>query len=230
MNRLPLPDAAAEAGRAHLARALGELPTAEPATDTWAAIASQLATDQVIAQSLPQLPTHEPADDTWLHMAARLDQPATTAKLVVTLPQPRRRPRRIWQLSLAASVLLLLAVGLAWLARPARAPLAVATPPPVAAPVSALPALPALPPAPSAEPLDEQGEAFIEAHCSSLPQVCQSGEFQQLRAQLTDLQQQEQRLRTQTQRGASPQLEQQQVQVTIRKATVTRELIHLLIT
>jgi len=98
------------------------------------------------------------------------------------------------------------------------------------APVTAVPALPALPPAPSADPLDTEGEAFIDAHCSSLPQVCQSGEFRHLRAQLTDLQKQEQLLRTQTQRGATPQLEQQQVQVTIRKATVTRELIHLLIT
>jgi len=228
MNRLPLPDADAEAGRAHLARALGELPTAEPAADTWAAIASQLTADQAIARALPQLPTHEPADDTWLHVAARLNQLATPARLA-PLPQPPRR-RRTWQLSLAASVLLLLAVGLAWLARPAHAPLATATPPPAVAPVAVLPALPALLPASSTEPLDDQGEAFIEAHCSSLPQVCQSGEFQQLRAQLTALQQQEQQLRAQTQRGASPQLEQQQVQVTIRKATVTRELIHLLIT
>jgi hypothetical protein len=98
----------------------------------------------------------------------------------------------------------------------------------VAAPV--LPVLPALPPALAADPLDAAGEEFIEAHCSSLPQVCQSGEFRQLRAQLTALQQQEQHLRTQAQRrGATPQLVQQQVQVTIRKATVTRELIHLLI-
>jgi hypothetical protein len=227
MNRLPLPDADAETGRAHLARALGELPTVEPAADTWAAITSQLAADEAIAHTLPQLPAHEPADDTWLHIAARLDQLAAPARLTQL---PQRRPRRSWQLRLAASVLLLLAVGLAWLTRPARAPLASATPLPVAAPVAAVPAMPALPPAPGAEPLDEQGEAFIEAHCSSLPQVCQSGEFQQLRAQLTDLQRQEQKLRAQTRRGASPQLEQQQVQVTIRKATVTRELIHLLIT
>lgn len=224
MSLPPTPDA--EAGRAHLARALGELPTTEPTADTWAAIAHQLTADEALARALPQLPTHEPADDTWLHIATRLDQPAAPA----LLRQPPRQPRRTWQLSLAASLLLLLAAGLGWLARPASQPVATLAPPSVAAPVAAVPALPALPPAPGAEPLEEQGEAFIDAHCSSLPQVCQSGEFRQLRAQLTDLQRQEQRLRTQTQRGASPQLEQQQVQVTIRKATVTRELIHLLIT
>ena len=229
MSHLPLPEADAESGRAHLARALSALPTDEPAANTWDDITSQLATDEAIAHTLPQLPAHEPASDTWLHIAARLDQPAAPARLT-PLPQPQKWPRRTWQLSLAATVLFLLAVGLAWLARPARAPLATATSSPVAAPVAPLPAMPALPPAASAEPLDEQGEAFIEAHCSSLPQVCQSGEFQRLRTQLADLQQQEQRLRAQTQRGASPQLEQQQVQVTIRKATVTRELIHLLIT
>ncbi|MGI4762962.1 MAG: hypothetical protein ACRYF0_19780 [Janthinobacterium lividum] len=216
----------AEAGRAHLVRALGELPTAEPAATAWAAIASHLAADQAISNALPQLPTHEPADDTWLHVAARLDRLAPP----VARPQPQRRPQRWRQLSLAASLLVLLAAGLAWFGRPASAPVARLPAPSIAAPVAAVPALPALPPAPSAEPLDTEGEAFIDAHCSSLPQVCQSGEFQQLRAQLTDLQQQEQQLRTQTQRGATPQLEQQQVQVTIRKATVTRELIHLLIT
>ena len=223
---MSLPTPEAEAGRAHLARALGELPTAEPAPTAWAAIASQLTADQAISSALAQLPTHEPADDTWLHVAARLDRLAPS----VARPQAQRQPQRWRQLSLAASLLLLLAAGLAWFGRPASAPVAEVTTPPVAAGIAAVPALPALPPAPSAEPLDTEGEAFIDAHCSSLPQVCQSGEFQQLRAQLTDLQQQEQQLRTQTQRGATPQLEQQRVQVTIRKATVTRELIHLLIT
>jgi hypothetical protein len=112
--------------------------------------------------------------------------------------------------------------GLAWWRQPTTAPVVAVVPPM---------AVPALPPLPTAEPLEAQGEAFIEAHCTSLPQVCQSGEFQQLRAELTELQQQEQRLRTQTQqRGATPHLVRQQVQVTIKKATVTRELIHLLTT
>ncbi|NML66526.1 hypothetical protein HHL22_15060 [Hymenobacter sp. RP-2-7] len=213
------PDAQPDAGAPHLRRAVGELPTHEPDASTWDAIAARLTGEQALARALPQLPTYEPAPDTWEHLAARLDQ------LAAPKPRWRLRPRRRWaavSLGLAASLLLLLTVGRGWW-RQAAAPFS-----PVVATVP--PALPALPPPPAADPLEAEGEQFIDAHCSSLPQVCQSGEFQQLRAQLTALQQQERRLRTQTQqRGANPHLVQQQVQVTIRKATVTRELIHLLI-
>lgn len=207
-----------EDGDPNLRRALRELPAHEPGADTWDAIAAQLAGEQALARALPQLPTHEPDADTWDVVAHRLGQ------LAAPRPLWQPRPRR-WavSLSLAASLVLLLAAGLAWWGRPAQ-PASVA----VAAP--ALPAMPALPPPLAAKPLETEGEAFIDAHCSSLPQVCQSGEFRQLRAQLMALQQQEQYLRSQTQRrGATPQLVQQQVQVTIRKATVTRELIQLLI-
>lgn len=214
MSAYPTPDL--EGGRPHLARAIGQLPTHEPDPGGWDALAAQLAGEQAVTQALLHLPSHEPAADTWLHLADRLDQLATPVPL-----RPARQRPRAWQLSLAASVLLLLVAGLAWLRQPASAPApAVAVAPP---------AVPALPPLAAAEPLEAQGEAFIEAHCTSLPQVCQSGEFRQLRAQLTVLQRQEQLLRTQAQRrGATPQLVRQQVQVTIRKATVTRELIHLI--
>jgi len=215
----PLLPLGPESGEPNLRRALRELPTHEPAADTWDAIATQLADEQALIRPLPQLPSHEPDAATWDIVASRLDQ------LAAPRPLWQPRPRRRWavSLSLAASLVLLLAAGLAWWGRPAQpAPVAVAAP--------ALPALPALPPPLAAEPLEAEGEAFIDAHCSSLPQVCQSGEFRQLRAQLTALQQQEQHLRTQAQRrGATPQLVQQQVQVTIRKATMTRELIQLLI-
>lgn len=212
MSAHPTPDAE---GRQHLARAIGQLPTHEPDPSGWDALAAQLAGEQAIAAALPHLPTHEPAADTWQHLASRLDQAAAPAPL-----WPVRQRRRAWQLGLAASVLLLLGIGLAWLRPPASAPRVA---------VASLPPLPALPPLPPAQPLEAEGEAFIEAHCTSLPQVCQSGEFQQLRAQLAALQRQEVLLRTQAQqRGATPQLVRQQVQVTILKATVTRELIHLL--
>jgi hypothetical protein len=215
----PLLPLGPEGGEPHLRRALAELPTHEPDAAGWDAIAAQLSGEQAVARALPQLPSHEPDANTWDVVAARLDQ------LAAPRPLWQPRPRRRWSvaLGLAASLILLLAAGLAWWGRPAQ-PASVA----VAAP--ALPVMPALPPPLVAEPLEAEGEAFIDAHCSSLPQVCQSGEFRQLRAQLTALQQQEQQLRTQAQRrGATPQLVQQQVQVTIRKATVTRELIQLLI-
>ena len=223
MNSYPPP--IPEGGLQYLRRALRELPTQEPDAAGWDAIAAQLDAEQAIARALPQLPSHEPADDTWARLAERLDQLVAPAPVVVR-PLWQRRP---WQLSvgLAATVLLLLVVGQQWFRKTkiAKTPqvAVVALPPPM---VPALPALPLL----ATDPLEEQGEAFIDAHCTSLPTVCQSVEFKQLRAQLTLLQQQEQQLRDQTQlQGATPQLVRQQVQVTIRKATVTRELIHLLI-
>jgi hypothetical protein len=212
MSYDPTPDAD---GQQHLARAISQLPTHEPDHCGWDALAAQLAGEQAIAAALPHLPTHEPAADTWLHLASRLGQAAMPVPL-----WPARQRRRAWQLGLAASVLLLLGIGLAWLRPPASAPRVAE---------ASLPALPALPALPDTKPLEAEGEAFIEAHCTSLPQVCQSGEFQQLRAKLEALQRQEALLRTEAQqRGATPQLVRQQVQVTILKATVTRELIHLL--
>lgn len=219
MSHLPTP---APEGDLPLRRAVRALPTHEPPADGWARIAAQLAGEQALARALPHLPSHEPAADTWAQVAARLDQRA--------VPAPVGRPlwrRRAWpaSLRLAATVLLLLAVGVGqgWFRRPAATP-RLAGAGPAAAPVAALP------PASLPDPLEAQGEAFIEAHCTSLPVVCQSGEFQELRAQLTVLQRQERQLRAQSQRrGATPQLVRRQVRVTIRKATVTRELIHLLI-
>ena len=222
MNRLPTP--APDGDERPLRRAVRALPAHEPPADSWARIAAQLAGEQAIAQALPHLPSHEPAADTWVQVAARLDQQVVPAPVV----RPLWR-RRAWpvSLSLAATVLLLLAVGVGegGVRRPAAAARLAAAPSAwVPVPVAALP------PASLPDPLEAQGEAFIEAHCTSLPVVCQSGEFQALRAQLTELQRQEQRLRAQSQRrGATPQLVRRQVQVTIRKATVTRELIHLLI-
>jgi hypothetical protein len=215
MSLYPTPDA--EGGRQHLGRAIRQLPSPEPSPNGWSTLAARLAGEQALAQAIAHLPSHKPAANTWLHLADRLDQLAA--------PVPLRQPRqwqRPWRLSLAATVLLLLVAGRAWLRQPigVSAPAIVETPPL---------GVPALPPLPTAKPLEAEGEAFIEAHCTSLPQVCESGEFQQLRAQLTALQRQEQLLRIQTQqRGATPQLVRQQVRVTILKATVTRELIHLL--
>ena len=214
---------AAADDEAPLRRAIAELPSNEPDPDDWARLAARLAGEQAIAQALPHLPSHEPADDTWAQVTVRLDQLA--APVPISRPAGRHRAWPV-RLGLAATVLLLLAMGVGqrWFQHLTEAPrLVVALP--VAAPVAILP-----PASAAADPLDAQGEAFIDAHCSSLPVVCQSAEFQQLREKLTVLQRQEQLLRTQTQRrGATPQLVRQQVQTTIRKATVTRELIHLII-
>jgi hypothetical protein len=82
----------------------------------------------------------------------------------------------------------------------------------------------------SADPLEQEGRSFIDAHCSSLPTVCQSGEFKSLRTQLTELEQEEKQLRQDARRfGESPELLRQQAQLITMKATITRELVQLLI-
>lgn len=80
------------------------------------------------------------------------------------------------------------------------------------------------------DPLQAQGVAFIDAHCTSLPTVCQSAQFQELRTELAALEAEEQRLQQAARRfGPSPELEQDRARVTTQKATITRELIQLLI-
>ncbi len=83
---------------------------------------------------------------------------------------------------------------------------------------------------PGTDALEQKGVAFIDAHCTSLPTVCQSGEFKELRTQLTKLETEELQLQQDSQRfGTTPELVRHQVRVTTLKATVTRELIQLLI-
>ena len=233
-----------ETGREHLRRALHHLPTHEPEAATWPRILAQLTAEEAVARTLPHLPTHEPDDALWSAIAARLDAPEETPVFRTPDDSPQIKP--LWPAAtlrlisgVAAAVLLLLA---AWLLRPAPAPMALpgtvaateaaATPHETIAYSEEVVTAPAASPAaPLAfDPLGEQGVAFIDAHCTSLPTVCQSDEFQQLRSQLTELETQEQSLRQDVRRfGSTPELVQHQVHITTLKATVTRELIQLLI-
>ncbi|MBD2715861.1 hypothetical protein KBK19_12520 [Microvirga sp. STR05] len=232
-----------ETGREHLRRALHHLPTHEPAAATWPRILAQLTAEEAVTRTLPHLPTHEPDDALWNAIAARLDAPEETP--VFRTPDPVPQIKSLWPAAtlrwvsgVAAAVLMLLA---AWLLRPAYAPQAL--PDAVATTEAAAPletiayseevvtAPAASPAAPLAfDPLGQQGVAFIDAHCTSLPTVCQSDEFQQLRSQLSELETEEQSLRQDVRRfGSTPELVQHQVHITTLKATVTRELIQLLI-
>ncbi|WBO84815.1 hypothetical protein [Hymenobacter yonginensis] len=238
-----------EPGRQHLRRALHQLPTHEPAPDTWARLQTQLTADDAVARALPRLPTHEPDDDLWQAIASRLDAPAdTTATTADLLPVPPAAPVRhlwpaaTWRLVAGAAAAVLVLVG-AWWLQPAPHPAVgvaqTATPPAattapretIAYSEEVVPAPAASPAAPATfDPLGEQGISFIDAHCTSLPTVCQSDEFRQLRTQLSELETQEQGLRRDVQRfGATPELLQHQVRITTLKATVTRELVQLLI-
>lgn len=238
LNSLP-PD---EAGRPNLDRALAALPPHEPAAATWPRIAAQLDAEAALARAVPALPVHEPDDALWAAIAARLDAapaavsaPAAVASAALA-PAPAAPPavvRALWParpvlrraLALAASVALLIGLGWWWRLAPAAGPRETLS---VSEETVTEPTFYAA--APGSSALDEQGRAFIDAKCSALPGVCQSGEFRALRTQLTELEAEEQRLHQAARRfGESPALRQQQGQLTSLKAAITRELVQLLI-
>ncbi|MBW3130697.1 hypothetical protein [Hymenobacter profundi] len=217
-----------EAGREHLRRAIADLPSHEPEVATWLRVVAQLDAEQAIAQAIPNLPAHEPDVALWNAIAGRLDEAEAPAAVVFRPMWPTAVWRRV--ASIAAVILLLL--GMWWL-RPAALDKQVAAAPhetitfseeEVAAPVATVRL------ASPADPLAQEGKAFIDAHCTSLPTVCQSDEFQELRTQLSEVEKQERRLRLDAQRfGASPAVVRQQVQLTTLRAEITRELVQLLI-
>ena len=236
----PTPELPAENGRAHLRRAVAALPAHAPDPATWPRIAGQLAAAQAIAAALPYLPTHAPAADTWAAIAARLDARNELAAAPMSepaaAPAPVVRPlwpaRLGWVAGLAAAVLLLLGVWGLWPTVPPT-PFATAAPQET---VSFSEEVAVLPPTAAGtltapvDPLAQEGEAFIEAHCTSLPTVCQSGEFQDLRAQLSEVEAQQRRLHQDLQRfGPSPALVREQGQLTTLRAMLTRELVQLII-
>ena len=220
-----------EAGRLQLQRALGQLPTHQPDENLWTRIAHQLAADEAVARALPQLPTHQPDEDLWARIAGQLDQPASLVAASSPAPAPARTINRmLWPAyrvaaGMAAAVLLILAT---W----RQAPIPTSTlreTVSVGQDVLPTPAVSAAA-ASVADPLAQDGLRFIEAQCSAQPTVCQSADFQSLRTQLAELEAEEQRLVQAIHRlGASPDMVQHQVQVTTLKATVTRDLIQLLI-
>lgn len=217
-----------ETGGPNLRRALNNLPTHEPEPATWSRIEAQLAADVALACAVPTLPMHEPDNDLWATVAARLDAadavPAPATPAVVRPLWPARAVRRA--LAVAASLLLLLSAW--WQLRPAALVPVVARETLTFSEEDGAGPLPA--PAPAADPLERQGLLFIDAHCSSLPAVCQSGKFRTLRTQLTELEAQEAQLCRDAGRfGASPELLREQARLITLKATVTRELVQLLI-
>lgn len=219
---------APETGREHLRRAVAALPPHEPDEATWPRIAGQLDFEQALAQTIPSLPPHEPDEALWSAIAGRLEEAEAPAAAVVVRPLWPADALR-WVGGIAAAMLLLLGV---WWLRPASPGSQVATAPREVLTFSEEVAAPAVPVrlATPADPLAQEGKAFIDAHCTSLPTVCQTDEFQELRTQLTEVEAQERRLRQDAQRfGASPALVRQQVQLTTLRAEITRELVQLLI-
>lgn len=214
----------------NLRRALATLPAHEPDDATWTRIEAHLAADKAFAQVIPTLPLHAPDEELWVNIVARLAAPVVVAE-PTSLPAATPVVRRLWParamrrtLALAASVLLIL--GGWWQLHPrAVGPVAAQQTLTFSEEEAALPQ-----PAPATDLLEQQGRLFIDAHCSSRPVVCQSGEFRTLRTQLQELETQEAQLRQDARRfGTSPELLREQARLITLKASVTRELVQLLI-
>jgi hypothetical protein len=214
----------------NLRRALATLPAHEPDDATWARIQTHLAADKAFAQVIPTLPQHTPDEELWGNIVAGLAAPTAVAE-PTSLPATTPVVRRLWParavrraLALAASVLLLL--GGWWQLHPrAAGPVVAQQTLTFSEEEAALP-----PPAPATDLLEQQGRLFIDAHCSSRPVVCESGEFRTLRTQLQELETQEAQLRQDARRfGTSPELLREQARLITLKASVTRELVQLLI-
>ncbi|MGI4742075.1 MAG: hypothetical protein ACRYG7_43485 [Janthinobacterium lividum] len=219
-----------EPGGPHLQRALAELTAHQPDEEIWARIEAYLAADAVVSRTLPTLPAHAPDDDLWAAIAIGLDEAIAPTALPVVPSQPAvARPlwparARRWAWALAASLLLL---GLGWWQlHPTTSLSTVAHETVTFGQEASAPTLPA----PAADALQQRQLSFIEAHCSSQPTVCQSGEFRTLRTQLQEVETQEARLRQDARRfGSSPELQREQARLVTLKASFTRQLVHLLV-
>lgn len=246
MNSAPENIPSPKPGAEHLRRALGQLPAHEPDPATWARIEAQLAADAALPRLVAELPAHEPDDDLWASLASHLDAATAQRRALEPAAAPSRYAHRLAGspasrrvLALAASLVLLVLAGAGWwqLHRTV-APTATAHVAPAAGPhetltiseetvEAALPgALPALPP----DALETQGLAFIRKGCARQPSVCNSSEFQNLHTQLAELQAQQQELQQASRRfGSSPELAREQARLVNLQASVTRQLINLLI-
>jgi len=214
----------------NLRRALANLPAYEPSEATWTRIEAQLAADAALGRTILELPLHMPDEELWGNIVAELDAPSVVPE-PANLPAPAPVVRRLWparavRRALAVAASLLLLVGGWWQLHPrAAGPVVAQQTLTFSEEEAALPV-----PAPAPDLLEQQGRLFIEAHCSSRPVVCQSGEFRTLHTQLQELETQEAQLRQDARRfGTSPELLREQARLITLKASVTRELVQLLI-
>lgn len=223
-----------ELGRIHLYTAIAHLPTHEPDAQTWAQIEQQLDI-AALGQVRHELPEHEPDELVWDGILAQLEQPETAADSPLA---PTPVVRRMWPTArvlrvgaMAASWLLVL---LAWRYWPSATPILIATTESVSYSVETVPTALSTAeeplPLPDNEAAEHEGLEFINAQCTKMPAGCQSPEFQNLKQQMAELDAEEKRLQQEVQRfGSNPELVRYQTRVTVLKATVTKELIQLLI-
>ncbi|SNC68431.1 hypothetical protein SAMN06265337_2311 [Hymenobacter gelipurpurascens] len=226
-----------EFGRIHLHKAIASLPQHVPAEQAWERIVQQLDFAAALDEVRHELPEHEPDELVWDNILAELDQepiaeiqPVWPTPAVVRPMWPTARVLRVG--AMAASWLLVL---LAWHYWPSATPIPIATTERVSYSVETVSAPLNTTEEPLALPDDvaeeHEGMAFINAQCTKVPAGCQSPEFRSLKQQMAELDAEEKRLQQEVQRfGSNPELVRYQTRVTALKATVTKELIQLLIT
>jgi hypothetical protein len=225
-----------EFGHIHLHKAIADLPTHEPGEHTWAHIVQQLDFATALDNARQELPEHEPNEMVWDCIMVRLDQEEPTASVPVppvSAPIVRRMwpTKQLWRVSaLAASWLLVL---LAWHYWPSATPVRIVAQEHISYSEETLPTSLAAQeplPLPNDAAEEHEGMAFINAQCTKVPVGCQTPEFQTLKKQMLELDAEEKRLQQEVRRfGNNPELVRYQTRVTTMKATVTKELIQLLI-
>lgn len=217
---------------------LARLPEYEPRPDLWNRIEADLDTDERLAQVIKELPGFEPENGLWSRIDAALDHLEADASPVSEEPRMLVHPatesarqvpfgHRIGQVrwlgaGVAAACLVLLGT---WLFRymtalpTERMEYAVEQ----AGPASTDVALS------EQSTADQRAEEFIARQCEEAALACQKPEVRELRAQLGELNSEQQRLEAERQTfGDDPALVRAQVKLENQRADVTKELITLL--
>lgn len=187
-------------------KALRQLPTHTARPDTWQRIEQQLDADNTLQRSIAKLPVHQPRPDTWSAIAQELDTPSSVRSIQ-------------WPYAAAAIISLLIVSGIILISR-SGSQTTTYTEEWTAATVMAFPE-------PEEEALEEEAWEFIQQHCLGQP-VCQSEQFQTLKAHWEELDAEEAELQeTLDQFGYDPSLIKYQVRIQNMKADATKELIQL---
>lgn len=210
---------------------LDKLPEYEPRADLWDRIEADLETDERLTHLVGDLPAFEPEATLWDQIESRLEaseqSPDESRVLVHPATQSRSSSRQLtwgrW-LSAGAAAACLIPIG-TYLFRHLTTLPSERIEYAVEQQADWTPATPS----PEVSAADGRAEAFIEQQCAEVALACQRPEVRELRAQLGELTQEEQRLTAERQRfGDDPALVRAQVKLENQRADITKELITLL--
>lgn len=200
---------------------LPPLPEFDPRPDLWARIEADLSADEQLSRVVQDLPAFAPKADLWVAIEQEIMQEGPT-KIRPLWQRPQTR--QLWA-RLAVAALLVL-VGTWLFLRPEttekeRIEYAIEQ-----SGTSQQADTNAFPDQSNA---DRRAEEFINRQCAEDKFVCQRPEVHELRNQLTELTEEQQRIEQQQQVfGDDPALIRAQVKVENQRAEITKELITLL--